>query len=126
MKAGVSMAAKRKYSSPEARHLISMLGIARRNTCGDPKYHSGRPKKQFASPYLEFLDKLQKAARKMPQIYEFDPQHSDGIRYADVVEGERLLNEIIYECQRSMEAIEHAKVDLEARDRARVQGHCHG
>ena len=31
------------------------------------KYHSGRKKKEFASPYLEFLDKLEKLARKMPQ-----------------------------------------------------------
>ena len=58
----------------------------------------------------------------MPQIYEFDPQHADGIRYTDVAEGERVLNEIIHECQRSLEAIGHAKVDLEARERARGQG----
>ena len=91
-------------------------------TSGDLKYHSGRKKKEFASPYLEFLDTLQKAARRMPQIYEFDPQHADGIRYADVVEGERVLNEIIHECQRNLEAIGHAKVDLEAREWARRQG----
>jgi len=58
----------------------------------------------------------------MPQIYEFDPQHADGIRYADVTEGERVLNEIIYECQRSLAAIGHAKIDLEARKCARARG----
>jgi len=31
----------------------------------------------YASPYLEFLDKLEKAARKMPQIYGFDPGQTD-------------------------------------------------
>ena len=116
------MAAKRKFSSPEARHLLAALAKARRNTYGDPKYHSGRPKKVYESPYLEFLDKLVKAARKMPQIYEFDPGHADGIRYADVAEGERVLNEIIYECRKSLEAIGHAKLDLEARQWARARG----
>ena len=35
---------------------------------------------------------------------------------------ELVLNEIIHECQRSLEAIGHAKVDLEAREWARGQG----
>ncbi|MFM8703023.1 MAG: hypothetical protein ACKOHG_04005, partial [Planctomycetia bacterium] len=82
-----------------------MLRKARRNKFGDPKYHSGRKKKEFASPYLEFLDTLEKAARKMPQIYEFDPGHADGIRHADLDAGVRVLNEVIYECQRSLEGI---------------------
>ncbi len=76
----------------------------------------------LASPYLEFLDKLETAARKMPQIYEFDPGHADGIRNADLDAGVRVLNELIYECQRSLEGIEHAKLDLEARSWARAQG----
>ena len=116
------MVAKRKHSSPEARHLLAALAKIRRNTCGDPKYHSGRPKKVYASPYLEFLDKMVKAARKMPQIYEFDPGHADGIRYVDVAEGERVLSEVIYECQKSLEAIGHAKLDLESRQWARARG----
>lgn len=33
-----------------------------------------------------------------------------------------MLNEVIYECQRSLEGIEHAKLDLEARSWARAQG----
>ena len=48
--------------------------------------------------------------------------HADGIRYADVAEGERLLNDILYECQRSLKAIGHAKLDLEARGWARSRG----
>ncbi len=39
-----------------------------------------------------------------------------------MTEGERVLNEIIYECQRSLEAIGHAKIDLEARQWARARG----
>ena len=116
------MAAKRKHSSPEARHLLAALAKIRRNTSGDPKYHSGRKKKEYASPYLEFLAKLTTNARRMPQIYEFDPGHTDGIRYTDLMEGERVLNELIYECQRSLEEIGHAKVELEARGRARANG----
>jgi len=99
-----------------------MLRNARRNKFGDPKYHSGRKKKEFASPYLEFLDKLEKAARKMPRIYEFDLGHTDGIRHADLDAGVRVLNELIYECQRSLEGIEHAKLDLEARGWAVARG----
>jgi hypothetical protein len=34
--------------------------------------------------------------------FEFDPQHADGIRHGDLMEGERVLNELIYECQRSL------------------------
>ena len=119
------MATPSKYSSPEAKKLLTMIAKIRRNTSGDPKYHSGRKKKDFASPYLEFLDKLVNTARRMPQMYEFDPQHADGIRHADLMEGERVLNEVIYECQRSLEAIGHAKQDLEANERARPMGWVH-
>jgi hypothetical protein len=99
-----------------------MLRNARRNKFGDPKYHSGRKKSDFASPYLEFLDTLEKLARKMPQPYEFDMLHADGIRHADLDAGVRVLNELIYECQQSLEGIEHAKLDLEARSWARARG----
>jgi hypothetical protein len=116
------MSAASSFNDPAGRELLAMLRKARRNTFGDPKYHSGRKKKEFASPYLEFLDKLEKAARKMPQIYEFDPGHADGIRHADLDAGVRVLNEVIYECQRSLEGLEHAKLDLEARGWARARG----
>jgi len=36
--------------------------------------------------------------------------------------GVRVLNELIYECQRSLEGIEHARLDLEARSWAKGQG----
>jgi len=110
------------FNDPAGRELLAMLRKARRNKFGDPMYHSGRKKKEFASPYLEFLDKLEKAARKMPQIYEFDLGHTDGIRHADLDAGVRVLNELIYECQRSLEGIEHAKLDLDARGWAKGQG----
>jgi len=58
----------------------------------------------------------------MPPPYDFDPGHADGIRHADLVAGERCLREIIYECRRSLEAIGHAKLDLETRSWARVMG----
>ena len=38
------------------------------------------------------------------------------------MEGERILNELIYECQRSLEGIEHAKLELEAQSWARGIG----
>ena len=104
------------------RHLLAAIRKIRRNTSGDPKYHSGRKMKEYASPYLEFLDKLQNTARRMPQPYEFDLQHAEGTRYADWIEGERILNEVIYECQRSLEEIGHAKLDQEARSWARGMG----
>lgn len=37
------------------RQLLAAIRNIRRNTSGDPMYHSGRKKKQFESPYLEFL-----------------------------------------------------------------------
>lgn len=104
------------------RQLLAAIRKARRNTYGDPMYHSGRKKKEFASPYLEFLDTLEKAARKMPQPYEFDLGHADGIRHADLDAGERVLNEMIHECQRSLEGIGHARLDLDARSWARGMG----
>jgi hypothetical protein len=118
----MTMPGAHSFDDPAGRQLLAAIKKIRRMTSGDPKYHSGRKKKEFASPFLEFLDTLQKAARRMPQFYEFDPQHADGIRYADVAEGERILNDIIYECQRSLEAIGHAKIDLEAREWARARG----
>ena len=111
------------FDDPAGRQLLAAIRKVRRNTSGDPMYHSGRPKKQFASPFLEYLDTLEKAARKMPQIYEFDLQHSDGIRHADLDAGVRVLNEVIHECQRSLEGLEHARLDLEARANARAQGY---
>jgi len=58
----------------------------------------------------------------MPRPYEFDPLHADGIRHADLDAGVRVLKELIFECQRSLEGIEHAKLDLDARGWAREQG----
>jgi hypothetical protein len=108
------MSAASSFNDPAGRELLAMLRKARRNTFGDPKYHSGRKKKEFASPYLEFLDTLERAARKMPQPYEFDLLHTDGIRHADLDAGERVLNELIYECQRSLVGIANAKIDQAA------------
>ena len=110
------------FDDPAGRQLLAAISKIRRMTSGDPKYHSGRKKKEYASPYLEFLAKLTTNARRMPQIYEFDPGHAEGTRYVDWAEGERVLNEIIYECQQSLKAIEHAKIDQEARSWARGQG----
>jgi hypothetical protein len=58
----------------------------------------------------------------MPQPYEFDLLHADGIRHADLDAGVRVLNELIYEYQRSLEGIEHARLDLDARGWAKGQG----
>ena len=116
------MSSASSFNDPAGRELLAMLRNARRNKFGDPKYHSGRKKKEFASPYLEFFDKLEKLARRMPQPYEFDLLHTDGIRHADLDAGVRVLNELIFECQRSLEGIEHARLDLEARSWARGVG----
>jgi len=62
------------------------------------------------------------AARKIAQICEFDTGHARGIRHADLDAGVRALNELIYECQRSLEGIEHVRLDLEARGWTRGQG----
>ena len=91
-------------------------------TSGDPKYHSGRKNKEYASPYWEFLAKLTTNARRMPQHYEVSPQDADGIRHADLDAGERILKDLIYECERSLEGIEYARLDLDARSWARGQG----
>jgi hypothetical protein len=116
------MATPRKDSSPEAKKLLTMIAKIRRNTSGDPKYHSGRKKKEYASPYLEYLDKVRRVFQRMPQIYDYDPQHVDGTRHADWTEGERVLDDLIYECQRSLDAIREARADLETRK----QDHLHG
>ena len=116
------MATPSKYSSPEAKKLLTMIATIRRNTSGDSKYHSGRKKREYASPYLEFLAKVETNARRMPQPYEFGPGHADGIRHADVDAGERVLNEVIYECQRSLEGIGHARLGGDARSWARGIG----
>ena len=70
----------------------------------------------------ESLDKLEKDTRRMPQPSVFDLFHSDGIRHADLDAGVRVLNELIFECQRSLEGIEHARLDLDARGWAKARG----
>ena len=110
------------FDDPAGRQLLAAIGKIRRMTSGDPRYHSGRKKKEYASPYLELLAKLTTNARRMPQIYEFDPGHADGIRHADLDTGERILNDLIYECQRSLEVIEHARLELAAQSWAKGIG----
>ena len=117
------MATPSKYSSPEAKKLLTMIANIRRNTSGDPKYHSGRKKKEYASPYLEFLDKVRRVSQRMPQIYAYDPQHIDGTRHADWTEGERVLDDLIHECQRSLEAIREAKLYWENRPQTPAPGY---
>ncbi|MCE9630547.1 MAG: hypothetical protein K8S94_07500 [Planctomycetia bacterium] len=109
------MSSASSFNDPAGRELLAAIGKVRRMTSGDPKYHSGRPKKEYASPYLEFLAEITTNARHMPNICEFDPLHADGVRHADLNAGVRVLNETIYECQRSLEGIEHARLDLDAR-----------
>jgi len=43
------------FDDPAGRELLAAIKKIRRMTSGDPKYHSGRKKKEYASPYLEFL-----------------------------------------------------------------------
>ena len=76
----------------------------------------------MASPDFGFLDAREKAALTMPQPYGCDPGHGDAIRHADLDAGERVLREMVYECQKSLEAIGHARLDLEARGWARARG----
>ena len=117
--------AAHSFDNPAGRQLLAAIGKIRRMTSGDPKYHSGRKKKEYASPYLEFLDKARRVSQRMPQIYEFDPQHVDGTRHADWTEGERVLDDLIHECQRSLEAIREAKQDIDARAIPRAPGYGH-
>ena len=117
------MATPSKYSSPEAKKLLTMIAKIRRNTSGDPKYHSGRKKKEYASPYLEFLDKVRRVSQRMPQIYDYDPQHVDGTRYVDWTEGERVLDDLIHECQRSLGSIREARLTWGHGPQAPAPGH---
>ena len=56
----------------------------------------------------------------MPQPYELDLLHADGIRHADLDAGVKVLNELIYECQRSLEAIGYTELDSKHRQ---MRGH---
>ena len=114
--------AAHSFDNPAGRQLLAAIGNIRRMTSGDPQYHSGREKKEYASPCLEFLDKLEKTARRLPQPYEFDLGHTDGIRHADLDAGVRVLNGVIYECHRSLEGIGHARLDWDARGWAHGMG----
>jgi hypothetical protein len=71
---------------------------------------------------LEFLDTLEKVARKMPRPYEFDPGHADGPDLTDWMEGEKVLNEITYQCQQSLEGIADTRIEQEARSWAMERG----
>jgi hypothetical protein len=63
------------------------------------------------------------AAQTFARTYNFDPGHGDGKRHADLDAVVRVLNELIYERQRSLEGIEHVKMNLEAQANARAQGY---
>lgn len=68
-------------------------------------------------------DLLGRALGGLPQPYEHAPQHIDGTRYADWTEGERVLDDLIHECQRSLEAIRDAKLYWENRPQAPARGY---
>ena len=69
----------------------------------------------MASPDFEFLDAREKAALAMPQPYGCDPGHGDAIGQADLDAGERVLNDMLHERQRSLEGIGLTGLGLEAR-----------
>jgi len=50
----------------------------------------------------------------MPHIIEHASGHVDEIRHTDLDAGLRALHELVDECRRSREVIEHAKLDLKA------------
>jgi len=50
----------------------------------------------------------------MPQSYEFDSGHADEIGHADLDAAEQVLNEVIQECQHSLEGIKHVRLAFEA------------
>ena len=54
------------FDDPAGRQLLAAIRKVRRNTYGDPMYHSGRKKKEFASPYMEFLDTLERPPARRP------------------------------------------------------------
>ena len=51
-----------------------------------------------------------------------EPEHTDVIRHADLDAAVRVLNELIFECQRRLEAIGHAELGLGAHANAGAQG----
>ena len=108
-----------KHRLAPAANASRRMPMTKPHSFDDP---SGRKKKEHASPYLEFLAKVTTNARRISQISEFAPGRAAGIRHADLMAGERVLNELIYERQRSLEAIEHARLELEARGWARANG----
>jgi len=59
------MATLSKYSSPEIKKLLTMISKTRGNKSTDLRYHSGRKKKEYASPSLEFVAKLTRNARRV-------------------------------------------------------------
>lgn len=69
----------------------------------------------MASPDFGFLDAREKSALTMPQPYGCDPGHGDAIRRADLDAGERVLNDMFHERQRSLEGIGLTGLGLEAR-----------
>ena len=58
----------------------------------------------------------------MPQSYEFDSGHANEIGHTDLDAGEQVPNEVIQECQHSLEGIKHVRLALESQSRARGQG----
>jgi hypothetical protein len=51
-------------------------------------------------------------ARNPPQFYQSATLHSEGIRHTDFDADVRALKNVIYECQKSLEAINHTKLDF--------------
>ena len=55
----------------------------------------------------------------MSQSYEFDSGHADEIGHTDLDAGKQVLNEVIQECQHSLEGIKHVRLALESQSRGR-------
>lgn len=75
----------------------------------------GRPSGALIPTNTEANIRKAATARKMPRIYESDLLHADKMRPADVDAADHVLNEMIDECQQSVQGIGRGATEQEAR-----------
>ena len=87
------------------RGRTSSSNNARQRGYGDPNCRLCRDKQQAASPVMEFLVSVTKAAQKLQQATESGFGTAVEFSHAELIEGRRVLREFLDEMQESLEYV---------------------
>jgi len=104
------------------RGRTSSSNNARQRGYGDPNCRLCRDKQQAASPVMEFLVSVTKAAQKLQQATESGSDTAVEFSHAELIEGGPVLREFLDEMHESMEYVTRFQEQFCERAAAQPEG----